>query len=1259
MSSIIESTIPSLNYVSSVDVSESEYGHMSFEFLFNQGISGLGKVLMFEWKKTDPTAQNSTPANVTLGFVNSENFNIQSGIQNNYILSVPSSDYDYNPDTPVAIAFRMYVGLEGSSDIAVTQWSNNLIVHSAPPKPVINSAYFDTPLYVDSPSLNNDELYVFLDVNPSYKNDIKFVVAYYYMDAEGQTVWTVSDRLPSTLVTIGVGNNAVQKSMIHVQDFNVVSSNDLRVFVAVYATYNYLGLEDKNYYSVSHISETAIALPATDYSKPNITSQVYKVYEDYSQKIDITWTPPENVGIPTFNVQTYQLERRVNGGAWLLIATTTANVLSYEDDISALNQTDTILYKVRAISTFGTPSPYSNASSRNGPAFRDVPINVFVYSSPVRNVVVDDTSIDSDDLVSMRVSFDRPLNMGPGVPLYYEILISSDGTLQDTIRVDYDVDQVSMVHSILDNDKISYQGDVAVRLVTRDTNLAPFDPNNPEVEHMRGDLSDSKPYVAANFFLDDVDYKVYSDKSQNMLLTWNTPLPDVNDWQVTGYVVSKKVGSGSYSPVSGSQSALSLTYDSSIDAENDELTFKVEATLTHFPLSNPPNTYTIVSNEKSINKFFFATQVQNVVVGDTSIDSDVSMRVSFDRPLDMGPGVPLYYEILLSSDGFLQDTIRVDYVDQVSMVHSILDNGNISYQGDVAVRLVTRNTNLAPFDPNNFEINDRRGDLSDSKPYVAANFLLDDVDYKVYSNNSQDMLLSWSDPLEGTIHYPWQVTSYVVSKKVGAGSYSPVSGSLSALSFTYDSSVDAENAELSFKVEATLTHYPLSTPQYTYTIVSNEKSINKFLYSSPVRNVVVGDTSIDNDNNVAMRVSFDRPANMGSGTPLYYEILISTNGDLKGTIGVDYVNQATMVHSIENNGTILYQGDVEVRLVTRDTNGTGEMQGELSASEPYVAANFLLNDVDYQVYSDNSQDMDLSWNTPLPNINAWQVTGYVVSMKLENGLYSPVSNSLSALLFTYDSSVNSSCNTLLTFKVEATLTHISPSRTYKIESNEASIHKFYKSDAPQQLNVLWAVADLNKSYVDMRVTFANPASVGCGVVDKYSFNVLNSQGVTLRSVDVDYNSNLSVYTVNIDDLQYVPNGTVEVHIITSDNNNYNTDNYIDGVSVTSYFEVSRIPLYTSKSISSDRQLIMLQVVSASVLDPIAAYINGSGPNMQYLPWSTEELVSDDLSIVITPLINNEYQYSISLRSSFFGLTEFPNDIGIVISNNAGVAGAAF
>jgi hypothetical protein len=1250
MSSIIESTIPSLNYVSSVDVSESEYGHMSFEFLFNQAISGLGKVLMFEWKKTDPTAINSTPANVTLGFVNSENFNIQSGIQNNYILSVPSSDYDYNPDIPVAIAFRMYVGLEGSSDIAVTQWSNNLIVHSAPPQPVIDSAYFD------STSLDNDELYIFLDVNPSYKDDIKFVVAYYYMDAEGQTVWTVSDRLPSTLVTIGVDDDAVQKSMIHVQDFNVVSSNDLRVFVAVYATYNYLGLEDKNYYSVSHISETAIALPASDYSKPNITSKVYKVYEDRSQKINITWTPPENAGIPTFNVQTYQLERRVNGGAYLLIATTTASVLTYEDDISALNQTDNVVYKVRAISTFGTPSLYSNEVPRDS-LFRETPINVFVYSSPVRNVVVDDTSIDNDNLVSMSVSFDRPLDIGPGTPLYYEILISSDGTFQDTIRVDY-VDQVAMVHSIVTNGNISYQGDVEVRLVTHNTNRAPFDPDDPEVDHMRGELSDSKPYVAANLLLNDVDYKVYSDEGQDMLLSWNTPLPNVNAWQVTGYVVSKKVGAGSYSPVSGSLSDLSFTYDSSVDAENAELSFKVEATLTHFPLSNPPNTYTIVSNEKSINKFFFATQVQNVVVDDTSIDSDdlVSMSVSFDRPVNMGPGVPLYYEILISSDGFLQDTIRVDYVDQVAMVHLIENNENIWYQGDVAVRLVTLNTNLVPFDPNDSEINDMEGELSDNKPYVAANFLLDDVDYKVYSNKSQNMDLSWSDPLEGTIHYPWQVTSYVVSKKVGSGSYSPVSGSLSALSFTYDSSVDAENAELSFKVEATLTHYPLSTPQYTYTIVSNEKSINKFLYSSPVRNVVVDETSIDNANYVSMRISFDKPVNMGPGTPLYYEIIISTDGEVKDTISIDYVNQVTIVHRVETYDSLSYQGDVAVRLVTRDTNGTGEMQGELSASEPYVAANFLLNNVDYQVYSDNSQDMDLSWNTPLPNVNPWQVTGYVVSMKLENGLYSPVSNSLLALLFTYDSSVNSSCNTLLTFKVEATLTHISPSRTYKIESNETSIHKFYKSDAPQQLNVTWAVADVDKSYVDMRVTFANPASVGCGSVNKYSFNVLNSQGVTIRSVDVDYDSNLSVYTVNIDDLQYVPNGTVEVHLITADNN---TDNYIDGGSATSYFEVSRIPVYTSKSLSSDRQLVMLQVVTASILDPIAAFINGSGPTMQYLPWSTEEIMSDDLSIVITQLINNEYQYSISLRSSFFSLTEFPNDFGIVISNSAGVAGAAF
>ena len=41
------------------------------------------------------------------------------------------------------------------------------------------------------------------------------------------------------------------------------------------------------------------------------------------------------------------------------------------------------------------------------------------------------------------------------------------------------------------------------------------------------------------------------------------------------------------------------------------------------------------------------------------------------------------------------------------------------------------------------------------------------------------------------------------------------------------------------------------------------------------------------------------------------------------------------------------------------------MLGELSDSKPYVAANVVLEDVDYRVYEDNNQYMDLVWNNCL------------------------------------------------------------------------------------------------------------------------------------------------------------------------------------------------------------------------------------------------------------------------------------------------------
>ena len=409
-----------------------------------------------------------------------------------------------------------------------------------------------------------------------------------------------------------------------------------------------------------------------------------------------------------------------------------------------------------------------------------------------------------------------------------------------------------------------------------------------------------------------------------------------------------------------------------------------------------------------------------------------------------------------------------------------------------------------------------------------------------------------------------------------------------------------------------------------------------------------------------MRVRFERPDNMGPGTPQHYKIIIKSNGVLKDTIQVPYLNQNDMVHPIENNGNILYQGDVTVHLVTRNTNSPFDnLDGELSDSKPYVAANVVLEDVDYRVYEDNNQYMDLVWNNCLSIPNPWQVTRYSVLMKVDSGSYSEVTDPLTALIanfFTYNSENITNCGTLLTFKVEATLTHTSSYTSYQIVSNEKSRKKFYKSDAPQNLKVVSAVTNINTQEIDLRATFSNPLSVGCGAVQNYFVTVFNSVGGYVESKTVTYSSSAGEYEVNFNNISHLDIGRVAVHLITEDNNG---NGNIEGLSSRTNFQSSSEPQFTFNELSSDKKTLTLQIVSSSLLDRIAAYVfKDADAKSTFLKWSTLSVNSTNLIVVRTRLLNDEYKYSITLKSAYFSLNEFHSEFGLIVSNFYGVEGVA-
>ena len=138
MSSDPTFTQPQLNYVGAVDVATS-YGSTRYTISFDASMATIGNILMFEYKIQSAGILVTDPSNVTLGYINVENALFTSGIANQWTISVPACDNDYEPNPVQTIQVRVYSGLTGTTEISVSQWSNSLDIHVSPNQPTIFS----------------------------------------------------------------------------------------------------------------------------------------------------------------------------------------------------------------------------------------------------------------------------------------------------------------------------------------------------------------------------------------------------------------------------------------------------------------------------------------------------------------------------------------------------------------------------------------------------------------------------------------------------------------------------------------------------------------------------------------------------------------------------------------------------------------------------------------------------------------------------------------------------------------------------------------------------------------------------------------------------------------------------------------------------------------------------------------------------------------------------------------------------------------
>jgi hypothetical protein len=623
-------TEPTLSYLSSVDLSSSN-GSSLYTVQFDENMVSDGNILMFEYKIQEYTLADLNPIpndeNVTLGFVNLENCNFNSGISNIWQISVPALE---SSGVLRNMCVRVYVGLSDSTRIVVSAWSNALRVYNPPAQPILSMAYYD------SQSLDNaDDLFLLVNVDPLLSSDNKYIVAYYYTNDADDVVWAVSDQVAPTEIMYS-GNNY---NLLTVSAFGKVSQTSNVVYAAVYCVLPF-SHNSKAYYSVSKISNTLGANPSVIYNAPTLTSVDYSYSLESSDiaPMVINWEAPLSAVVDTFQVQKYILYVSLNGGSWSVVSDNVPSEdRSYTFDVSDYSAGDNLNFKLQAVSEYNTASPDSNQISKYTFKFSNAPLDLEVVTS----------SYDDVDGVSLSFNFKNPLDTGYGAGVEFLVTVSGSSSENDvTELVAYNANS-EMYTVILTNMNISSSGSISVCLRTQDTNSS----------GLLDGYTVETSYISANFVVDDISYEVYNlpNNSQDMTVSWS----GFNDFVVDGWSVDNYQV---YLEVTGNnpedEQLISTTTDSSLvysATQNigNTLSFRITAHLVKDLLS-----FSINSSSLTKNIFKYPT-----ICGGLGVDYATILVDNNDD--EIGINLSIFYTNNANTSSTLSDYTQAYWVGEV------------------------------------------------------------------------------------------------------------------------------------------------------------------------------------------------------------------------------------------------------------------------------------------------------------------------------------------------------------------------------------------------------------------------------------------------------------------------------------------------------------------------------------------------------------------------------------------------------------------
>jgi hypothetical protein len=432
-----------------------------FQLLFDPSILN---VLMFEYQILD-NSHNEPPTSEQMitGFINPDTAQTQ-GIANQWIIPVPATGNDYITNTSIRI--RVYP----SNGLNVTEWSNSLEFYNPPKAPVVFTARYDE----NAGYYYNDQLWVLLNDISGNGPDLKYMLAFYYYNVLGETVWKVSDLLDPDYITYETGAGDVSGIRLNCPLEGDVSTDPTKqiVYVAAHAVYDFT-YSSTEYYTISEISNTVEATRA-EFTAPVLADISYNYT---NQEVELDWLPPSSSYLPFYAVEKYNIYYYTDPSAVpTLLDEVSGNVLTYTYTNTNLVCGTTIYYYVEAISETGAPSQQSNVQS----------IQVFTAAGPPATLYVDWAIYNSPEpgaeVVSFAFTFTNPTVLGCGAPQYFEWVIAPYGAGTtpllpykvgpNQIPYDENAPNYNVITSFTPDLGVNYKA--FVRLVTIDPNTSEF-----------------------------------------------------------------------------------------------------------------------------------------------------------------------------------------------------------------------------------------------------------------------------------------------------------------------------------------------------------------------------------------------------------------------------------------------------------------------------------------------------------------------------------------------------------------------------------------------------------------------------------------------------------------------------------------------------------------------------------------------------------------------------------------------------------------